>query len=56
MRTSLTSIANRYGTDKGSIPKVGHAYTVIYDLCFSSLQEQPINLLENWTFHGRSRS
>lgn len=44
--TCLTVIANRHGTDKGSISKVGHGYTLIYDLLFRELRYKPINILE----------
>ena len=42
----LTVIANRYGTDKGSVAKAGHAYTLVYDLLFRPLRDNPVNLLE----------
>ena len=43
---NLTDIANRCGTDKGTVHGAAHAYTVIYDLMFHSLRDQAINLLE----------
>lgn len=66
---SLTDIANRHGSDKGSIGVsvdwAGHNYTDVYEAMFSPMRDQPINLLEvgmgvpgeNWEAriaHGRN--
>ena len=41
----LTSLANRYGSDKGSGPR-GHNYTRVYSKLFRHLRDQPVRLLE----------
>lgn len=41
----LTSLANLYGTDKGTGPR-GHHYTRIYSALFKPLRERPVRLLE----------
>ena len=41
----LTSLANRYGTDKGSSRR-GHHYTRIYSELFEPLRDRPVRLLE----------
>src|SRR3954468_3935244 len=44
---SLTELANRFGSDKGTtVGAPPHRYTHLYDLVFWSYREQPINLLE----------
>ena len=43
---NLTALANRYGTDKGTIYGAAHAYTLVYEYLFAPLRDQPINLLE----------
>jgi hypothetical protein len=43
---TLTKLANDFGTDKGTITRDGHAYTLVYDVLFKTFQYQPINLLE----------
>lgn len=45
-RNSLTDIANRCGTDKGSVAKAGHGYTIVYDDLFRYQRDLPISLLE----------
>jgi hypothetical protein len=42
----LTEIANEAGTDKGTVHKDGHAYTLVYEPLFEQLRDRPINLLE----------
>lgn len=42
----LTSIANAFGTDKGTVKGEGHAYTCVYEVLFAPLHDRPINLLE----------
>lgn len=42
----LTALANKNGTDKGTVHGASHAYTMIYDLLFCHLRDKPINLLE----------
>ena len=46
LSTSLTFLANKYGSDKGSLHSSKHKYTYIYDLAFSHLRDNPINILE----------
>jgi len=41
----LTSLANRYGTDKGT-GRRGHHYTRIYSELFDPLRDRPVRLLE----------
>ena len=41
----LTSLANRYGTDKGT-GRSGHHYTRIYSELFKELRHRPVRLLE----------
>ena len=43
---SLTRLANKYKTDKGTLTGNIHAYSCIYDLLFSQMRNQPINLME----------
>ncbi|KAB1070366.1 hypothetical protein [Methylobacterium soli] len=43
---SLTSLANRYGSDKGNQHESRHQYTYIYDLLFSPMRDSEINFLE----------
>jgi hypothetical protein len=43
---TLTDLANRYGTDKGTLAGAGHGYTLVYDLLFRSFQNRPLNFLE----------
>jgi SAM-dependent methyltransferase len=40
---SLTDIANRCGTDKGSL---FNGYTIVYEMFFASKRNDPVNLLE----------
>src|SRR5690349_9455306 len=42
----LADIANRCGTDKGTVPQQGHAYAIIYNDLFRPLRDKPIRLLE----------
>jgi len=46
IHTVLTKIANRCGTDKGTIHGAGHGYTIIYDLILAPFRGRSINLLE----------
>lgn len=41
----LTSLANRYGSDKGS-GRRGHQYTRVYSELFRGLRDRPVRLLE----------
>ena len=41
----LTALADRYGSDKGSLAH-GHHYTRVYSALFSPLRERPVRLLE----------
>ena len=44
---SLTGIANSVGTDKGTQSGVAHGYSLIYDMLFGPLRNQPlVDLLE----------
>ena len=44
--TTLTELANKFGTDKGTISQAGHSYTTIYDLLLNSRRDQALNILE----------
>ncbi|MEQ8717471.1 MAG: hypothetical protein RIE08_07640 [Acidimicrobiales bacterium] len=43
---SLTDIANRFGTDKGSLVGDAHSYSCLYDALFAPLRCRPLQLLE----------
>jgi hypothetical protein len=43
---TLTELANRYGSDKGTVHGAQHNYTALYDLLFVRLRQQPIAFLE----------
>lgn len=43
---NLTSLANEYGTDKGTKVGNAHGYTVVYDRLFAPLRHKPISILE----------
>ncbi len=46
---NLTDLANRFGSDKGTVTGVGgppHRYTYLYDILFAPYRTHPINLLE----------
>jgi hypothetical protein len=43
---NLTELANKYGTDKGTVAGLGHGYSLLYDLLFSRYRLEPINLCE----------
>lgn len=45
-RASLTTLANMFGTDKGTTARDGHAYTLVYEGLFEGLRDHPIDLLE----------
>lgn len=45
-RETLTELANRYQTDKGTTFAQAHAYTVVYDELLSPLRDSVIALLE----------
>jgi hypothetical protein len=42
----LTDLANKFGTDKGTVSGGGHAYTIVYELLLRPLRDRQINLLE----------
>jgi hypothetical protein len=44
--TTLTELANRYGSDKGTVHAAPHNYTALYDLLFARMRQQPITFLE----------
>jgi hypothetical protein len=43
---NLTELANRYGSDKGSVVSLPHRYTYLYELLFHPLRDLPLRLLE----------
>jgi hypothetical protein len=46
---SLTDLANRFGSDTGTVTGVGgapHRYTYLYDILFAPFRTRPLNLLE----------
>lgn len=43
---SLTALANRHGSDKGTLHGDRHNYTALYELLFAPLRHRPITLLE----------
>lgn len=45
-RPTLTELANRHGSDKGTAIGHRHRYTWLYDLLLAPLRDQPLNLLE----------
>ena len=45
-KMNLTALANKYGTDKGTIKGQGHGYSLVYDLLLSRIREDQINLCE----------
>jgi hypothetical protein len=45
-RLSLTTLANKFGSDKGTTTLDGHGYTLVYEGLFESFRDHPINLLE----------
>lgn len=49
--TSLTEIADHYGTDKGSR---GHNYTVFYERLFKGMRSKPVKILEIGVAGGES--
>ncbi|MBS0379255.1 MAG: hypothetical protein JSS29_12265 [Proteobacteria bacterium] len=42
----LTTFANRFGTDKGTISQAAHGYTAVYDLLFAGRRNESVNILE----------
>ena len=42
----LTELANRNGTDKGTVSGLGHGYTLVYDLLFAARRMEPLVLCE----------
>src|SRR5205085_9503130 len=47
----LTLLANRFGTDKGSLAYSGHGYSEAYHEILAPLREQPVRLLEIGLLH-----
>lgn len=43
---TLSELANRFGTDKGTVLAAGHGYTLVYDLLFAQMRGQVTNLCE----------
>lgn len=50
---SLTDLANKFGTDKGTEAFEQHGYSVIYEQLMSKLKYKNINLLEIGVYDGR---
>lgn len=44
--THLTALANQYETDKGTVVRAGHGYSLLYDLILGPRRRDPLNLLE----------
>ena len=43
---TLSELANRFGTDKGTVLAAGHGYTLVYDLLFAQMRGQVTDLCE----------
>lgn len=43
---SITELANKYGTDKGTQNSLGLAYSIVYDALFCSLKEKHVAIAE----------
>jgi hypothetical protein len=43
---SLTTLANKFGTDKGTIAGDRHAYSLVYETLFEVMRSSPIGLME----------
>lgn len=48
---TLTDLANKYGSDKGTINKDAHNYTRVYEKIFAGLKRKRINMLEIGLLH-----
>lgn len=44
--SSLTLLANKYGSDKGTTHPDSHGYSLIYDMLFAHMRDEPLNILE----------
>jgi len=42
----LTALANQYGSDKGTLHREAHSYSIIYDLLFTPLRSRKIDFVE----------
>lgn len=42
----LTTYANQFGTDKGTVSRASHSYTAVYDLLFTGRRAEPLRILE----------
>lgn len=49
---SLTELANRYGSDKGTTTLCAHGYTRVYESLLGPAREQPLRLAEIGLMHG----
>src|SRR5688500_17664959 len=45
-KMNLTSLADQFGSDKGTKTREGHRYAWLYDLLFHDLRDKPIRFLE----------
>jgi hypothetical protein len=54
--TTLAELANRYGSDKGTVHAEWHNYTALYDLLFARMRQQPITFLELGLARGGRRT
>lgn len=45
-RPTLTELANKYGTDKGTMAGLGLGYTTFYEPYFDPVRDEPVRLLE----------
>lgn len=52
---SLTDIANRLGSDKGTTTFCGHGYTRIYEAILGPVREYPLRIAEIGLLHPRTR-
>lgn len=44
--TSLTQLANTFGTDKGTVVAQGHGYTIVYDMLLAPLRDRDLSICE----------
>ena len=46
MAATLTDLANACGTDKGTVAKQGHGYSLVYEPLFAPYRDRPVDILE----------
>ncbi len=51
--TSLTELANQFGSDKGDVHFCAHNYARVYESLLSAVRNQPLRLLEIGLVHAR---